>query len=420
MREDAPGDRRLVAYVVDGGNADGRRAAPAALRERLPELHGAGRLRGAPGAAADAQRQGGPPGPAGPGARRAPRRATRRRARRSRRLLAGIWAEVLGRRAGRRRRQLLRPGRPLAAGHAGDRRGCARRSASSCRCGRCSRPRPWRAGRRASSAARSRLRRRPRRPSAGAAQTGGRSRSPSRSSGSGSSISSSPGTPVYNLPAALRLRGAPRRRRPAPRPRRDRAPPRGAAHPFRGRRRRAGAGGGARRPTGLALARRRGPDRPAGAGAGRRSGPPHRRGGGTAVRPRGADRSCAPRCCAWGRRGTASSDPPPHRRRRLVDRHPGAGAGELYAAFAAGRPSPLLAAGAVRRLRGLAARAAHGREPGQLSSRTGGGPGRAPRRRGAAHRSPAPAGPVAAQWPASASARAAGRRPQSGPRSGSP
>ena len=76
-------------------------------------------------AAADAQRQGRPQRPC----RR--RRAVARRARPTwpprtptEEALAAIWAEVLARRARRRPRRLLRPGRPLAARHAGDRRGC--------------------------------------------------------------------------------------------------------------------------------------------------------------------------------------------------------------------------------------------------------------------------------------------------------
>ena len=73
---------------------------------------------------------------AGAGARR--RRPRPRRAAAPRtpveELLAGIWRRGAGGRAGRGRRRLLRPRRPFAARHPGGRRGCARRSASSCRC----------------------------------------------------------------------------------------------------------------------------------------------------------------------------------------------------------------------------------------------------------------------------------------------
>ena len=72
-------------------------------------------------AAADAERQGGPQGAAGARAASGSERRTRFVAPRTpvEELLAAIWAEVLGRRAGRRPRQLLRARRPLAAGHAG-------------------------------------------------------------------------------------------------------------------------------------------------------------------------------------------------------------------------------------------------------------------------------------------------------------
>ena len=58
--------------------------------------------------------------------------------------LAEIWSEVLRVRAGRHPRQLLRPGRALAAGDAGDRPGSAAPSRSSCRCARSSRRPPSR------------------------------------------------------------------------------------------------------------------------------------------------------------------------------------------------------------------------------------------------------------------------------------
>ena len=91
-REDRPGDKRLVGYVTGAADPAGVRAA---LAERLPELHGAGRGGGGGGAAADGQRQTRHPRPAGtriPGRRcgyRAPASPVEE-------ILAGIYAQVLG------------------------------------------------------------------------------------------------------------------------------------------------------------------------------------------------------------------------------------------------------------------------------------------------------------------------------------
>ena len=70
--------------------------------------------------------------------------AARRRATPQEAILCELFAEVLGVRAGRRRRQLLRAGRALAAGDAADQpdpRGAGRRGVRSAAC---SRRRPWR------------------------------------------------------------------------------------------------------------------------------------------------------------------------------------------------------------------------------------------------------------------------------------
>ena len=80
-REDRPGDKRLVGYVTGTADPAGVRAA---LAERLPALHGAGRGGGAGGAAVDGQRQTRHPRPAGTGIPRR-RSATAPRPPRSRR-----------------------------------------------------------------------------------------------------------------------------------------------------------------------------------------------------------------------------------------------------------------------------------------------------------------------------------------------
>ena len=122
-----PASKRLVAYVRPRG---GRRRRPPAcaafLADAAARLHGALRLRACstalPLTANGKVDRTALPAPDADGAAPAPRR-TRRRATAIEESLAGIWAEVLGVERGRRRRQLLRARRPLAARHPGRRAG---------------------------------------------------------------------------------------------------------------------------------------------------------------------------------------------------------------------------------------------------------------------------------------------------------
>ena len=96
-REDQPGDKRLVAYVVAAGadRAPDAAALRAHLAAELAGLHGAVGVCGAGPASADAQRQARPPGAAGAGAARrrtcgaAPRTPQEE-------ILCALFAEVLG------------------------------------------------------------------------------------------------------------------------------------------------------------------------------------------------------------------------------------------------------------------------------------------------------------------------------------
>ena len=284
-------------------------------------------------AAADPQRQGRPPGPARRRARRAARRAARRRARPPRSCWPGSGPSAR-RRAGRARRRLLRlGGHSLLATQLVSRLRDA--SASSCRCGPCSR-RPTLAGSPRGIEA-----------SAAAARPAGAPPLLPRPRSAGAALPLSFAQqrlwfldrlePAGGLQHAARLppRRAARRRRPSRAAlARDRPPARGAAH---GLRRRSdgepvqviapAAAARCRSSTSAAL-----PGRGA-ASAGARW-PPRRR-----ARPFDLARGpLAARRAAAPRRGGARAAPrhPPHRRRRLVGGRPGARARGALRRFAAG------------------------------------------------------------------------------------
>ena len=97
-REDRPGDKRLVAYVV-GTHGASRDAGGCAstCAAKLPEYMVPVGVRAAGRAAADRERQGGPPGAAGAGAGGLPARRVRAAPRTElERRLCEIWEELLG------------------------------------------------------------------------------------------------------------------------------------------------------------------------------------------------------------------------------------------------------------------------------------------------------------------------------------
>ncbi len=223
-REDARG-RQAAGRLrgAGGGAAAGSRPRCArCLRERLPEYMVPAAFVALPAPAAHRRTA---RWTAGPCRRRrrwpAPRARARRRSLPPRSCWPASGPRCCGLERVGRRRRLLRPRRPLAAARPRSPRACARPSASSCRCARSSRRRRWRTSPPAVEAA---LR-------AGAGRRGSAARARCRATARlpallrpGAALVPrplEPGSPAYNMPAALRLRGRARPGRPARRASRE-------------------------------------------------------------------------------------------------------------------------------------------------------------------------------------------------------
>ena len=379
VREDAPGDKRLVAYVV--GGAEPRSAARRTCGSSLPEYMvpaafvALDALPLTPNGKVDRTALPAPEPARDADAYVAPRTPVEQ-------VLAAIWAEVLGvERVGATDDFFALGGHSLLA-HAGGRRASARCSAWSCRSARSSRAPPspgWRSGRGA-CAARARTPLPPVVPGSadGAAAAFVRA---------GAALVPGPagaGAPALQRPRRAAPARRAGRRRAGARPGRDRPPARGAAHHLR---RGDGVGGAGDRALRRLRAAGGGSVR-AGPGGARGGGPPPRRGGRRARRSTWRAARCfAPRLLrAGGRRARAAAH-------ACTTWSATGGAWACSSASCrrctkrtrTGRSAPLAAAArAVRGLRRVAARAAARRGAGRAAGVLEDAAGRRARAAGAA------------------------------------
>ncbi len=217
------GDRRLVAYVVPRRQpAADARALRAFLHDRLPEYmvpSAVVELPALPLTANGKVDRKALPEPAavqaGEELPEVPRTPTQE-------LLAGIWAELPRRRAGRPRRRFLRAGRPLAAGHPARLPGAR---PFPCRAPPAQRVRGADAGVPGRQNRRSPPRRRQPLAAPAARPAGRRHAALLRPAAVVVPAPARPGGPLLSPPGRLPPRRAPGRRRPGSRPRRGRPPP---------------------------------------------------------------------------------------------------------------------------------------------------------------------------------------------------
>ena len=144
-REDRPGDKRLVAYLVadEGVEKPTVRALRAALATRPAGPHGAERIRFPRRAAAEPERQGGPRRSAGPRQRRSGDAGLCRAEHRDRATGRGDLVRGPRRRARRSQRQLLRAGGGTPCSRPRSSRGSRPSATCGCRCSTSSATRRW-------------------------------------------------------------------------------------------------------------------------------------------------------------------------------------------------------------------------------------------------------------------------------------